>query len=321
MGGPVMTISYLIEQYVGYRRSLGEKFKTNASVLRHFCRYVGGDTEIQNLTEADVTAYLYSGHEQVTAHWFCKYGALKGFLTWAVSRGYTDRWILTDTIPNRPEHIVPYIYSNQELKKIFDTALVYQKNRSNIYPECVRTLLMLTYFLGLRIHETMSLKLRDIDLNERHVFIRESKFYKSRIVTFNEDVLKVIQSHLSWRIKNGMSESPETGLWLDRKNNPMKRDTIDDIFARIRIKAGIKREDGAIYQPRLHDLRHTFAVNRLRQWYENGEDVQHLLPALSTYMGHKHLSHTSVYLTMTDNILKLTSDIFQNFSGMKGGGS
>lgn len=314
-----MKISCLIQQYVGYRRNLGEKFKTNASVLNHFCRYVGGDKEIRNLTEDDVTGYLYAGHEQVTAHWFCKYGALKGFLTWCLSRGHADKWILTETIPNRPEHIVPYIYSSQELKKIFDTAMVYQKNRSNIYPECVRAMLMLTYFLGLRIHETMSLRLRDINLKERYVHIRESKFYKSRIVTFNDRVLKVIRNFLNWRKENGMPEAPESVLWLDRKNNPMKKDTMNDIFARIRQKAGIKRDGGAIYQPRIHDLRHTFAVNRLRQWYEKGENVQQLLPALSTYMGHKHLSHTSVYLTMTDNILKLTSDIFQDFADMKGG--
>lgn len=116
-----------------------------------------------------------------------------------------------------------------------------------------------------------------------------------------------------------MPETPETGLWLDRGNNPMKKDTFQDIFTRIREKAGIKREDGAVYQPRIHDLRHTFAVNRLRQWYANGEDVQKMLPALSTYMGHKHLSHTSVYLSMTDNILKITSDIFRDFAGMEGG--
>lgn len=316
-----MKLSYLIEQYIGYRMGLGEKFKTNASVLRHFCRRIGGNTEIRELTKTEVTDYLYSGHEQVTSHWFCKYGALKGFLTWCISRGHTEQWILTDTIPNRPEHIVPYIYTDNELKRIFDTALVYQKNRSSIYPECVRAILMLTYFMGLRIHETMSLRIRDLRLKDCCVLIRESKFYKSRIVTFNKDVLKVIQDFLGWRKAQGMPEDPDTNLWLDEKNNPMKKDTFNDIFDRIRKKAGIRRVDGAIYQPRIHDLRHTFAVNRLKQWYENGEDVHQLLPALSTYMGHKHLSHTSVYLTMTDSILKLTSDMFQDFAGMKGGES
>lgn len=316
-----MRINYLISQYVDYRRSLGEKFQTNASVLNHFGKYMGESADIEDLTEDTVTGYLYSGHEVVTATWFCRYGALKGFMTWCLSRGYTDRWLLTDIVPKRPEHIIPYIYSDDELRLIFDAALKYQKNRSKIYPECVRAILMATYFLGLRIHETMSLKMRDIDMDNRYVHIRESKFYKSRIVTFNRAVKCMLVRFFEWRRLNGMPDAPDTCLWLNRENEPMKKDTLNGIFERIRATAGIRRSDGAIYQPRIHDLRHTFAVNRLRQWYEKGEDVQKMLPALSTYMGHKHLSHTSVYLTMTDNILKLTSDIFEKYAGVKGGGS
>lgn len=314
-----MKITDLISRYISYRRSLGEKFKTNARVLNHFGKYMGESAEIEKLTEEKVSEYLYSGHEAVTAIWFCRYGAMKGFLIWCLSRGHTDRWLLSDIIPKRPEHIVPYIYSNAELKLIFKTALDYQKNRSAIYPECVRAILMVTYFLGLRIHETMSLKIRDLNIEERYVHIRESKFYKSRIVTFNSQVKSLLVKFLEWRHLQGMSGNPDTGLWLNRRNEPMKKDTLNGIFERIRIKSGIRRDDGAVYQPRIHDLRHTFAVNRLRQWYEKGEDVQMLLPALSTYMGHKHLSHTSVYLTMTDNILKLTSDMFEDYAGMKGG--
>lgn len=316
-----MKIIDLITLYVEYRRSLGEKFHTNAMVLSHFGKYVGEGAEMETLTEEKVTEYLYSGHKTVTAIWFCRYGAMKGFLAWCLSRGHTDKWLLTDTVPKRPEHIIPYIYSNGELRLIFDNALTYQKKRSNIYPECVRTILMVTYFLGLRIHETMSLKIRDIDMEENYIHIRESKFYKTRIVTFNHPVRKMLVSFYEWRLRQGMPDTPDTCLWLDRRNEPMKKDTINGIFERIRAKAGIRREDGAIYQPRIHDLRHTFAVNRLRQWYEGGDDVQTLIPALSAYMGHKHLSHTSVYLTMTDKILKLTSDIFEDYAGMKGGGT
>ncbi len=313
-----MKIKDLINRYVAYRRSLGEKFKTNASVLSHFGRYVGEHTEFESLTEEKVTGYLYSGNDTVTANWFGRYGAMKGFLTWCMSRGHTDKWLLTDIVPKRPEHIVPYIYSNAELKLIFANALTYQKNRSTVYPECVQAILMTTYFLGLRIHETMSLKMRDINMEESYAHIRESKFYKSRIVTFNRAVKSMLLNFFEWRRTHGMPKSPDTGVWLNRRNEPMNKDTVHGIFGRIRSKAGIRRDDGAVYQPRLHDLRHAFAVNRLRQWYEKGIDVQKMLPSLSTYMGHKHLSHTSVYLTMTDNILQLTSQRFEEYAMKKG---
>ncbi len=177
---------------------------------------------------------------------------------------------------------------------------------------------MTTYFLGLRIHETMSLKMRDINMEESYAHIRESKFYKSRIVTFNCAVKSMLLNFFEWRRTHGMPKSPDTGVWLNRRNEPMNKDTVHGIFGRIRSKAGIRRDDGAVYQPRLHDLRHAFAVNRLRQWYEKGIDVQKMLPSLSTYMGHKHLSHTSVYLTMTDNILQLTSQRFEEYAMKKG---
>lgn len=82
-------------------------------------------------------------------------------------------------------------------------------------------------------------------------------------------------------------------------------------FKRIRDCAGIRRDDGAIYQPRLHDLRHSFAVHRLTAWYREGKDVQKLVSHLSTYLGHDKVSHTSVYLSMTDSLLEEANKRFE----------
>ena len=79
------------------------------------------------------------------------------------------------------------------------------------------------------------------------------------------------------------------------------------------MKAGVKRTDGATYQPRLHDLRHSFAVNRLVSWYQENKNVQQLLPVLSAYLGHKYLAHTSVYLTMTDDLLYEAKERFEKY--------
>ena len=78
-------------------------------------------------------------------------------------------------------------------------------------------------------------------------------------------------------------------------------------------RAGIQRKDGGRFQPRLHDLRHTFAVNRLLQWYQQGADVQKLLPQLSTYLGHRKLFHTQVYLSMTPELLQQAAARFASY--------
>ena len=86
------------------------------------------------------------------------------------------------------------------------------------------------------------------------------------------------------------------------------------IFRKIREKAGVKRLDGARYQPRLHDLRHTFAVHRVTSWYQENKDVQQLLPLLSIYLGHQCLAHTTVYLTMTNELLQQANHCFERYA-------
>jgi len=313
MGGFVMNTGEIIPVYVDYRRSLGDKFKTGATILNGFCKHIGPDVNLNSIDKGLIMDYLYSPTGSVTANWFCKYSALKGLYEWAISRGYVNGIPLPCDLPKRPGHITPYIYSEEELKSLFSFALTYQRNKSHINPYVIQTILIVTYMLGLRIHETISLRLKHIDLTESFAVICESKFYKSRIVPFNGQVRIYLEAYLTWRTKYGHPQDPESALFMDNRSRPINIDTIRTCFKRIREKAGIARTDGAVYQPRLHDLRHTFAVNRLTAWYQENEDVQNLLPLLSTYMGHKHLAHTSVYLTMTATLLKEACKRFEKF--------
>lgn len=308
-----MKIHESVEMYINYRQSLGEKFKTNASVLRSFARHFGSDKELGSLSKEDCDRYLLHPQGKVTASWFCKHTALKGFFQWTVVREHIVRSPLTEELPKRPEHIRPYIYSDKELKALFNSALTFQKNRSHIYPECVREILVLTYVLGLRIHETMGLQIKDLDMKTNIVTIDDSKFYKTRIEPFNNTVKTELEIFLEWRKKHGMPSDEESHLFLDKRGKPMSLSSFNDIFRRVRNKAGIYRNDDAVYPPRIHDLRHTFAVNRLIAWYKAGEDVQKLLPVLSAYMGHTHISHTSVYLSMTNGLLGAAGKRFETF--------
>jgi integrase len=84
-------------------------------------------------------------------------------------------------------------------------------------------------------------------------------------------------------------------------------------FCRIREAASVRRDDGGRYQPRLHDLRHSFTVHRLIAWYREGADVQRLLPQLSTYLGHVHIAATQKYLTMTPELLNEAGKRFERY--------
>ena len=309
-----MRVKEMTESYIVYRRSLGEKYITGATMLRGFAKHVGEDKDAREINLNTCASFLYGKEHKVTQSWFLRYSALKWLFGWAVVRGYMTEMPLPEEQPRRLEHMTPYIYSKAELKKLFDTALTYQKNRSRIPPECIQMILKVTYFLGLRIHETVSLMVDDIDMREGHAVIRESKFNKTRIVPFNSQVRDMLKGFIDWRASLYPDCRNGTALFLDRAGQPIRLDTIRGSFQRIRAAAGIARNDGAYYQPRLHDLRHTFAVNRLTAWYREGRDVQRLISSLSTYLGHDKVSNTSVYLTMTDNLLKEACKRFEAYS-------
>lgn len=309
-----MRVKEMTEAYIAYRRSIGEKYKTNAVMLRSFAKHVGEDQDAMGITLETCTSFLYGKEGKVTQSWFLRYSALKWLFGWAVVRGYMTEVPLPDEKPRRLEHMTPYIYSRAELKRLFGAAMTYQKNRSKIPPECIQTILKVTYFLGLRIHETVNLRLGDMDMDNSQAVIRESKFYKSRIVPFNSQVRDMLRNFLEWRITQlPVSKDDDTPLFPDNKGSRINLGTVRGCFQRIRTAAGISRSDGACYQPRMHDLRHTFAVNRLTAWYREGKDVQKLITSLSTYLGHDKVSNTSVYLTMTDSLLREASKRFESY--------
>lgn len=312
-----MKLHQLIHQYVAYRRALGEKFKTNETYLKSFCRAMGPETPISSITENMVNRFLYAKSETVTTGWFIKHTALLGMYQYATSRNYVKEIPLPKMLPKRPPGLIPYIYSQQELQLLFDSALTYQKNKSHIEPYMVRTFLVLTYMLGLRVHETLSITYGDLDMDNMVITIRQSKFYKSRLVPFNHQVKKLLNNYLQWRKKCPQPLHADASLFINQHGDLLNATTLRNIFQRIRDKAGIHRKEETSFQPRMHDLRHTFAVNRLLSWYREKKDVQQLLPILSVYMGHTHMAHTSVYLSMTDDILQEANSRFEQYTKTK----
>lgn len=312
-----MKLYQLINQYIGYRKALGEKFKTNETCLKAFCCAIGPEVPINSITEKMVNCYLYGRSATITTGWFVKHAAILGLYQYATSRNYVTKVPLPKSLPKRPQGLIPYIYSLQELKLLFDSAIAYQKNKSHIPPYMVRVCLVLIYTLGLRVHEALSISLGDIDIDNQVITIRQSKFYKSRFVPFNLQIKELLKKFLQWRNDYQQPKHTEASLFMTHRNKPLNADTLRGIFQRIRDYAGIKRNDGAYFQPRLHDLRHTFAVNSLLSWYRENKDVQQLLPILSIYMGHSYLAHTSVYLTMTEELLQEANTRFEKYAKTK----
>lgn len=129
-----MKLKVLIDQYITYRKSLGEKFKTNEAYLKSFCKKIGPSRNIKSITKDMIDNFLYRGEMTITSGWFIKHTALLGFYRYALTRNYVSAIPLPTILPKRPQPFVPYIYTKEELKLLFDTVLNYQKNRSHVAP-------------------------------------------------------------------------------------------------------------------------------------------------------------------------------------------
>jgi hypothetical protein len=136
-----------------------------------------------------------------------------------------------------------------------------------------------------------------------------------RHLFFVAAIMRFIPSALIFRFAFGASGvTGEGGGSLTRTETPLARHTAENVFSRLRVRAGVLRHDGGRYQPRLHDLRHAFAVHRLVSWYRQGADVQRLLPQLATYLGHVHIAATQRYLTLTPDLLREASQRFERYA-------
>jgi integrase/recombinase XerD len=307
-----MTINDLVTHYVAFRRALGERANATESLLRSFCRAVGPNIRVRQIRRGTVSKFLGST-KSITRTWHFKYFILKGFFRFAVSRGHLGKAPLPAEVPKYPPTVIPYIYSREELRRLLDAIPSCHRHRSDLEPPTLRALLLLVYGAGLRRGEVLSLSVADVNLSNGLLTIRDGKFFKTRLVPIGRHLTQVLNDYLRWR--TATRSSADAGrFFIGRYSNAIHPRTLERAFERLRDHIGMRRSDGARYQPRLHDLRHTFAVHRLTEWYRQGADVQRLVYDLSVYLGHARLAHTQVYLTMTPELLRLASMSFERYA-------
>jgi integrase/recombinase XerD len=286
-----MKLNRLIAQYVTFRNALGTKFEASGSVLHTFARAVGEGRHVGNVNAHQVVTFL-NRSGPTTRNWHRKYSVLGGLFQYAVSRGYISASPMPPTVRKLPERYKPYIYSPEELRRLLDGTAASQRRRFHIEAHTFRSLLLLLYGAGLRVGEARRLNLEDVDLKQAILTIRDTKFYKTRLVPLGKELNDVMVRYAEQRRKAGHPQNADAPFFVTRRGVRLAHYVLDRNFKRLRARAHIRREDGARYQPRLHDLRHTAAVHRLTAWYREGQDVQRLLPLLSTYLGHASIACT-----------------------------
>jgi integrase/recombinase XerD len=178
-------------------------------------------------------------------------------------------------------------------------------------------IILLLYGAGLRAGEALRLRPGDINFQDRVLSILGTKFFKSRLLPIGGSLAAALARYAQQRQRTRTSDEHPLSFFTTRAGTTVSLGLLEAAFIRLREKAGIRRPSSDRWQPRLHDLRATFAVHRLVAWYREGADLQTRLPLLATYLGHVNVSGTQTYLPMTHELLAEASRRFECYAQPK----
>ena len=307
-----MITSDVIKDYLAVRLAQGVQIKSGARALRQFARETG-DRPLNEVNPQAVATFL-RGHGALSATWRVRYSLLAGLYRFAQARGYATASPLPAIPPRFPPPQTPYVYSLAELRHLLEATAVVDSPLSRLQAITYRTLLLVLYSAGLRISELIGLTLRDVDLVERVLIVRNTKFFKTRLVPIGPQLTEALRAYLVQRNTLALPGGLDSAFLCTRTGRHLAYQTVVTHFQRIRSAAGVGCPPGELRPPRLHDLRHTAAVHRVLAWYRSGKDVQQLLPHLATYLGHANIASTQRYLQMTPELLQEASFRFAAYA-------
>lgn len=301
----------IIDGYIEEKRSVGYKYKKGSSLLKQFDTLAANKNLLEKkLPKELVLLWTEKRPNETVSTRNGRISIIRGLATYMVRLGY-EAYIFPVAIISIDRYsYVPYIFSEIELKNIFTICDSYpfsglSPNRHLTLPLLFRVL----YGCGLRISEALNLKLKDVDLNQGTLFIRDTKFGKERKVPMAGTLTERCRLYVE---KIHQIESTDTFLFPSPYGGRYKEGTIYKLFREILWKAGISHSGKG---PRLHDFRHSFAVHCLKKWVLNEEDITNLLPYLSAFLGHVDLRGTKHYLRLTADLYpKIIESVEHNFS-------
>jgi len=202
---------------------------------------------------------------------------------------------------------LPHLYTEAEIRAILAAARALEP-RDSLRPKTYATLFGLLYTTGLRCGEAFALNLGHLTLDRHVLYVAEGKFGKARWVPLSPSTSAILQRYLDERVRMAPAAAAHP-VFLTRTGRRVYHTNAELAFRHVLTRCGLRGGKGCA-GPRLHDLRHSYACTRLLEWYRQGKDVQALLPALATYLGHVQVSSTQVYLHATAELLEQAQERF-----------
>ena len=304
------------ERFVEHRRALGRKYISEDHELRLLARFAEahGIHDLDQLTAVSLETFLGSRPRRRPRSFNHLLGVIRCFLDWAV----IQELLALSPLEVRRRRVtagrLPFIFDVVQARRLLAAASALPDNsRAQQRGPTYRVIFGLCYGLGLRAGEVCGLRLGDVDSDRSLLVVRGGKFGKSRLVPYGPRIAEL----LGGQVKRRRTASPESDanapLFSFDGRRCVHPGTASQTFHALVGTLGLTIPDG-VSPPRLHDLRHSFAVGCLLRWYRVGSDPASKLNQLSTFMGHVDPTSTAVYLSITPGLLSQANRRFEVFA-------
>ena len=305
----------VVDRFLEHKRALGRKYHSEARELRLLVRYAEGHgaSGLEQLTPDLLDGFLASRPRSRPRSFNHLLGVVRCLLDWAVAYEHLE----TSPLRARRRRVtaarIPFLFDPAQARWLLDSAAALPDNpRAQQRGSTYRAIFALCYGLGLRAGEACGLRLGDVDAERALLVVRGGKFGKSRLVPHGPRVAELLGEQVERRHALGASED-HLPLFTFDGHTCVHPGSASQTFHHLVADLGLAVPEG-VGPPRLHDLRHSFAVGCLLRWYREGLDPASRLPQLSTFLGHVDPASTAVYLTITPALLDEASRRFEAFA-------
>lgn len=309
----------LIKQFIQEKRACGYQYNEAPRILNHFDQFLCNTTLREMALPEDLVLLWLEKFpkEQASTHQR-RIGLVRQLARMMVRLGYPAYIVPVQFGTPRDYTFLPYIFTREEIGKLIYAADQIKPTtqtpwRHLVMPEVFRLL----YSCGFRLNEVLNLRVRDVDLTQGVITVRKGKHDKDRLVPPAPNMverLRVYSEHIASVLLEKQTE--EAFFFPSSEHTALSGSGIYFQFRKLLFQCGIPHA-GRGKGPRVHDLRHTFAVHRLIQWYEEGADLNAKLPLLVTYLGHQDFTGTQKYLHLTAELFpNLTERMNKQYGGV-----
>lgn len=298
-----------VDDYLALRRSLGFQLKGVGVLLASFADYLE-EIGASHVTTDLALAWATQPQGVHPIWWRQRLGAVRDFARHQATIDPSTEVPPRDLISARQSRVTPYLYSDDEIARLMTVA---QALSPALRAATHETLVGVLAVTGLRIGEAIRLDQRDIDPANLLLVVRDSKHDSSREVPLHESTMKALSAYA--RLRDDRFPEPESRrFFVSIRGTRLCQSAVNETFRQMVRHAGLDGR-GERCRPRIHDLRHTFAVATLLRWYRSGVDVDAWLPRLSTVLGHVNPASTYWYLEAAPELLALAAERLEDVLG------